>query len=839
MCGSSAFATCSRDKTVRVWREAIGGGHGFVQGTVCVGHASFVTAVAYAPPGVIPSMDPGQWGLVSASRDTRVVAWDPNTGGEVAAFAGHSLDVTAVCVLPSGKVVSGAMDKTIRVWDAAGGACVRTLTGHESSVLCLLALPTGGFLSGSADATVRRWEGEGEAGAAAKVMRGHSDTVRGLALMPGVGYLTASHDCTARLWTHGGDCAVVFAGHTALVYAVCALPNGAVVTGSEDNTARVWRASDGACMQTIAHPGCVWSVGGFAESGDVVTACADGVARVWTRDAEKADADAAAAMAAAMTAVEEARARANLADQQSKIKTEEPSALGLPGASDGATKVIREEGGTIAAYAWSAGTASWERLGEVTGVGGGGRGKKEYLGVEYDYVFDVDISEGQPTLKLPFNRGDNPYAAAERFLEDNGLDPGFREQVVNFIVQNVGETNLTQGTNADPYTGGGAYVPGSGGGFGAGIGGGDPYTGGGAYVPGGGASIPATGGGGGNADPFTGGGAYTPSGAAPAQCPTSGGPFTFLPMRQCLFFETAKFEGILKKLAEFGARVDPVLGGEGESAMGRCAAFASGAVSSLDPPAMDALVGALSSWPLDTLFPLLDLARAVVLRGGEALTPEVAAALAEATVRAVTGADPPPAANLLTGGRLFCNAFKHPEARHAFLNVASAVLVRHLLRGVVYLMPRILGCSGRAWRRLRRRPRAIGTACCPDLVFYDAWLACSRFVFPRRASALPSSPSDRSWARGGNRGIGFYARPDRFPSSGSPASRLSAPCLVLVPATDVLPGVRRSRQSVPRIARSCVARHMPGHPRALFLGVPLARSFLAALDACERPMNET
>ena len=107
--------------------------------------------------------------------------------------------------------------------------------------------------------------------------------------------------------------------------------------------------------------------------------------------------------------------------------------MNSPGASDGATKVIREEGtGAIVAYAWSAGTRAWERLGEVTGVGGdtteAGGGRKTLDGVAYDYVFDVDIQEGAPTLKLPFNAGDNPYDAAERFLESNGLDPGYRER---------------------------------------------------------------------------------------------------------------------------------------------------------------------------------------------------------------------------------------------------------------------------------------------------------------------------------------------------------------------------------------------------------------------------
>lgn len=36
-------------------------------------------------------------------------------------------------------------------------------------------------------------------------------------------------------------------------------------------------------MQSIEHPGCVWDVK-FLPNGDLVTACSDGVARVWTLD---------------------------------------------------------------------------------------------------------------------------------------------------------------------------------------------------------------------------------------------------------------------------------------------------------------------------------------------------------------------------------------------------------------------------------------------------------------------------------------------------------------------------------------------------------------------------
>jgi len=39
--------------------------------------------------------------------------------------------------------------------------------------------------------------------------------------------------------------------------------------------------TDGICIQSIEHPGCVWDAK-FLENGDVVTACSDGAVRVWT-----------------------------------------------------------------------------------------------------------------------------------------------------------------------------------------------------------------------------------------------------------------------------------------------------------------------------------------------------------------------------------------------------------------------------------------------------------------------------------------------------------------------------------------------------------------------------
>lgn len=45
---------------------------------------------------------------------------------------------------------------------------------------------------------------------------------------------------------------------------------------------------------------------------------------------------------------------------------------------------------------------SWQKIGEVVDAVGSGR-KQLYNGKEYDYVFDVDVQEGAPPLKLPYN----------------------------------------------------------------------------------------------------------------------------------------------------------------------------------------------------------------------------------------------------------------------------------------------------------------------------------------------------------------------------------------------------------------------------------------------------
>lgn len=137
-------------------------------------------------------------------------------------------------------------------------------------------------------------------------------------------------------------------------------------------------------------------------------------------------------------------------------------------------------------YEWS--NSKWNSLGDVVGAAGGTQatsGKTLFEGKEYDYVFSVDISDSAPPLKLPYNRGEDPWMAAQNFIHKNELPQAYLDQVANFIIKNsdnapVIEKSLTNSFQ-DPFTGEGRYIPGSGNSLNSSGGNVDPFTGASSY----------------------------------------------------------------------------------------------------------------------------------------------------------------------------------------------------------------------------------------------------------------------------------------------------------------------------------------------------------------------
>lgn len=611
----SAIATSSRDKTVITWKLANDTGSSYSLDKILVGHRHFVGPVAWLRP--CPKFPSGA--LLSGGMDKQVLVWDVEAAAILVSLEGHSEVVTDVTGTESGDVISSSQDKTVRVW--RNGTCAEVLTGHESAVQAVVAMPSGEVVTGSSDCTVKIWRGT----ECIHTVQGHSDTVRALALMDQVGVVSSSHDGSVRLWTQSGQPLLEMVGHTALVYSV-ATHGTEIASGSEDNTVKIWK--DGSCQQSIQHPGCVWAVA-YLPNGDLVSACADGVARVWTKNEKRvAASDVLESFEAQLSATRRSKTVGN-------VKVEDLpglEALQEPGKKDGQHKVIREGDAGIA-YSWNAKEYNWEKIGEVVDGPTDPLASRTINGMVYDHVFDVDIGDGVPPRKLSYNRGENPYDVAEKWLEEQDLPPGYKEQVVQFIVQNTGQSApALHNTIYDPYTGGQAYVP--------------PAQGSARSVP-------------------------TKPASPVAQPPA----FVHIPKKGYLLFDTAQFDGILKKLQEFNAtiaaneesatlslselemiRMEAILATLKDISHYKSSVFADADIFLLQK--------VLGTWPRAYLFPVLDLSRMMLLHpqaarrlGEMASSSKDKDFLLESLRRA--GEKPAIVQNHLTGLRMAVNTFRH------------------------------------------------------------------------------------------------------------------------------------------------------------------------------------
>lgn len=100
---SGCLATCSRDRTVRLWQ--VGGG----ECRKLTGHNDEVYALAFHPDGTR---------LATAAHDGTVWLWDLARGKDVVRLQGHTSFVWSLAFSPDGATLaSGSGDTTVRLWD--------------------------------------------------------------------------------------------------------------------------------------------------------------------------------------------------------------------------------------------------------------------------------------------------------------------------------------------------------------------------------------------------------------------------------------------------------------------------------------------------------------------------------------------------------------------------------------------------------------------------------------------------------------------------------------------------------------------------------------------------
>ncbi|TID31021.1 hypothetical protein CANINC_000382 [Pichia inconspicua] len=437
-----SIVTGSRDSTVRIWRKDAS--EKFDTSVINFKSDGFVNTLA-----TFTDENTGGELIVCAGNDKLINLTNPqlyfdgniNTANEYC-LIGHEANICSLDV--NGKfILSASWDCTARVWNKDTGEVVYILKGHENSVW------SAKFINGSkdeiltcgADRTVRKWKGSKQV----KCIIAHDDVVRDLIVLPNGDFITCSNDTSIKVWDGVTfETKAILVGHQNFIYSLSLLPNGDLVSCGEDRSIRIWR--DNQCIQIIILP-CVsvWKV--FALSnGDIVSGSSDSIARIFTRESSRYASE--IEQTEFMKSLEESSVSEAVADVN-KEKLPGIEALQSKEAKvEGETRAIKTAVGTVELYQWT--DSKWNKIGQlVESSSSSGKQKQFYNGSFYDYVFNIDVEDGKPPLKLPVNVIDNPYEVADKFLADNDLPSSYLQQIVDFILQNADGVKLDSPVNVN------------------------------------------------------------------------------------------------------------------------------------------------------------------------------------------------------------------------------------------------------------------------------------------------------------------------------------------------------------------------------------------------------
>ncbi|XP_060055647.1 phospholipase A-2-activating protein isoform X2 [Erinaceus europaeus] len=567
-----AFVSVSRDRTSRLWVPD-SPNRGFTEMHCMSGHSNFVSCVC-----IIPSSEVYPHGLIATGgNDHNICIYSLDSPIPLYTLKGHK---NTVCSLSSGKfgtLLSGSWDMTAKVW--LNDKCMMTLQGHTAAVWAVKILPEQGLmLTGSADKTIKLWK----AGRCERTFSGHEDCVRGLAILSETEFLSCANDASIRRWQITGECLEVYYGHTNYIYSICVFPNCKdFVTTAEDRSLRIWK--QGECAQTIRLPAqSIWCCC-VLDNGDIVVGSSDGIIRVFTESEDRT------ASADEIKSFEKELSRATIDSKTGDlgdINAEQLPGrehLNEPGTREGQTRLIRD-GEKVEAYQWSVSERRWIKIGDVVGSSGANQrtsGKVLYEGKEFDYVFSIDVNEGGPSYKLPYNISDDPWLAAYNFLQKNDLNPMFLDQVAKFIIDNTkGQTLGVENANfSDPFTGGGRYVPGSSGSSGSSN------------------TVSAA------ADPFTGNSAYRSTASKTVNI--------YFPKKEAVTFDQANPTQILGKLKELNgtAPEEKKLTEDDLIILEKILSLICNSSSEKPTAQQLQILWKAINWPEDIVFPALDILR--------------------------------------------------------------------------------------------------------------------------------------------------------------------------------------------------------------------------------------
>lgn len=445
----------------------------------------------HAVTALLPTLN-GQ-GYISGCKDSSIRIFD-RAHKLVTTLEGHDKPVTSLAYASTpaaasaaasdGKeqestyLVSGSWDGTAKIWNLQNHSLIATLPDHENSVCVAgLVVPTANTNSniirvatGSAgiaqnnqisDHTVRIWSIDVRTGEVQKLSsksNDHDGPIRDIALLPGAdgtgGTLaTCSNDGTVKLRSVEDGTptsTLVFVQqqqqHPPMLLSVTSGQDILAAAAAEDGHVVIWNTNNHGGPQIILHPSCVWNIYSLP-NGDIATCCQDGYLRIFTRATDR------------MAPMAERQKFAETVAEAHKKKTSGPSpdeVQKLPkwennhekwGKSEGQVQLFNKDGVAIAAQ-WSVASLTWIEVGQVMGSADGGA----VSGVQYDHVFPVEIDQpggGIVKLQIGYNNGENPFVAAQRFIDDHMLPQYHLNDIADFIRNRSGNETPTLGAGGN------------------------------------------------------------------------------------------------------------------------------------------------------------------------------------------------------------------------------------------------------------------------------------------------------------------------------------------------------------------------------------------------------
>uniref|UniRef100_H2ZTG7 Transducin beta like 3 n=1 Tax=Latimeria chalumnae TaxID=7897 RepID=H2ZTG7_LATCH len=245
------FASCSKDKTVRVWRmnkatgeiNCVALGHGHAHGVGTISCSRLVQS--YKATGE------SQFCLVPIYYycAVRVRVQCLTNSSTVKLFLYYNFpivpkDINSVAISPNDKLVaSGSQDRTAKLW-SADGSLLGVFRGHRRGIWCVQFSPMDQILAtSSADGTIKLWGLQDFS--CLKTFEGHDASVLKIIFVSrGTQLLTSSgSDGLLKLWTiKTNECVKTLDAHEDKVWGLHSnKQDDMVITGSGDSSLILWK----------------------------------------------------------------------------------------------------------------------------------------------------------------------------------------------------------------------------------------------------------------------------------------------------------------------------------------------------------------------------------------------------------------------------------------------------------------------------------------------------------------------------------------------------------------------------------------------------------------------